>query len=177
MPPTTEKLLAEKLIRDIPDFPKPGILFKDITPVLTDPAAFAQVIDKIVEIVKPLKPEIIVGIESRGFIFGTPVALSLGVGFAPIRKVGKLPYEVITEEYELEYGTSVLEIHNDAIQPGQRVVIIDDLLATSGTAKASINLVERLGGKVAAILFVIELEFLNGRERLSGYQVDSLIKI
>ncbi len=168
-------MLAASLIRDIPDFPKSGILFKDITPVLGDAAAFQEVIDRFVAQAQGLSPDLIVGVESRGFLFGTPIALALGIGFVPIRKVGKLPAETIQEEYALEYGTAAVEVHRDAIRPGQRVLIVDDLLATGGTAAAAAKLVEKLGGKVAGFDFLIELEFLAGRQALSGYDVHSLL--
>ena len=169
-------LLAKKLIRDIPDFPKPGILFKDITPVLGDFPAFNEVIDRFVEWVGPKKPDIIVGVESRGFVFGAPVALRMGVGFVPVRKLGKLPHQTIQQEYALEYGTAVVEVHRDAILPGQRVLIVDDLLATGGTASASARLVEALGGSVIGFCFLIELEFLTGRNQIADYDVQALIK-
>ena len=169
------QLLAAALIRDIPDFPKSGILFKDITPVLGNAEAFQEVIDRLTEYAAGLAPDVIAGIESRGFLLGAPVALALGVGFVPIRKAGKLPSQTEREEYVLEYGTAIIEIHRDAIAEGQRVLIIDDLLATGGTASASVRLVERLGGKVAALSFLIELGFLPGREALSGYAVHSLL--
>lgn len=168
-------LLAAKLIRDIPDFPKSGILFKDITPVLADAAAFQEVIDCFVAQAQGWSPDLVVGIESRGFVFGAPVALALGVGFVPIRKVGKLPAQTIQQEYALEYGTAIVEIHRDAIQPGQRVLIVDDLLATGGTAAAAAKLVETLGGKVAGFSFLVELGFLSGRGALTGYDVHSLL--
>jgi len=168
-------LLAASLIRDIPDFPKSGILFKDITPVLGNATAFQEVIDCFVEQAQGLSPDVIVGVESRGFLFGAPVALALGVGFVPVRKVGKLPAPTIQEEYALEYGTAVVEVHRDAIHPGQRVLIVDDLLATGGTAAAAASLVEKLGGKVAGFSFLIELGFLSGRRALSGYAVQSLL--
>ena len=168
-------MLAASLIRDIPDFPKSGILFNDITPVLGDAAAFQEVIDRFVAQAQGLSPDLIVGVESRGFLFGTPIALALGIGFVPIRKVGKLPAETIQEEYALEYGTAAVEVHRDAIRPGQRVLIVDDLLATGGTAAAAAKLVEKLGGKVAGFDFLIELEFLAGRQALSGYDVHSLL--
>lgn len=168
-------LLAEKLIRDIPDFPKPGILFKDITPVLGDFAAFNQVIDLFVEWASTRKPDVIVGVESRGFVFGAPVALKMGVGFVPVRKLGKLPHETIQEEYALEYGTAVVEVHRDAILPGQRVLIVDDLLATGGTAVASAKLVEALGATVIGFTFLIELGFLSGRDKLTAYDVQALV--
>lgn len=169
-------LLAEKLIRDIVDFPKPGIVFKDITPVLGDYVAFRQVIDHFVGWAAPKKPDVIVGVESRGFVFGAPVALAMGVGFVPVRKIGKLPHETIREEYALEYGTAVVEVHRDAILPGQRALIIDDLLATGGTANASARLVEALGATVAGFSFLIELTFLDGRSKIGGYDVQALIK-
>ena len=170
------QLLAESLIRDVPDFPKPGILFKDITPVLADPPAMREVLDLLKSFATRMKPEIIVGIESRGFIFGMPLAVEMGVGFAPVRKLGKLPYKRITEEYALEYGTNTVEMHDDAVQPGQRVLIVDDLLATGGTAAAAARLVERLGGEVCGFCFLVELGFLPGRQVLDGYAVDSLIR-
>ncbi|MGI4790336.1 MAG: adenine phosphoribosyltransferase [Janthinobacterium lividum] len=169
------KLLAASLVRDIPDFPKSGILFKDITPVLSNPAAFQEVIDCLVEQAENWVPDVIVGIESRGFIFGVPVALALSLPFVPIRKAGKLPAAREQEEYVLEYGTAVIEIHKDSLRPGQRVLIVDDLLATGGTASAAIRLVEKLGGKVAGLSFLIELGFLSGRDALSGYEVQSLL--
>lgn len=168
-------LKALSLIRDIPDFPQPGILFKDITPVLADPQAFREVVDRLCAAAGSHKPDLIVGIESRGFLFGVPMALQMGVGFAPVRKLGKLPYERITEEYSLEYGTNTVEMHVDAVQPGQRVVIVDDLLATGGTAGAAAALVEKLGGVVAGYCFLVELSFLNGRDKLPGREITSLI--
>ncbi len=168
-------LLAAALIRDIPDFPKSGILFKDITPVLGNAAAFQEVIDCFAERAGGLSPEVVVGIESRGFLFGAPLALALGVGFVPIRKVGKLPHQTISEEYALEYGTAAVEIHQDAFAPGTRVLIVDDLLATGGTALASARLVEKLGGKVAGFSFLIELSALPGRQILEAYDVQSLL--
>lgn len=168
-------LKAAALIRDIPDFPQPGIVFRDITPLLGDHAALAEVVDALAEQARRLAPDLIVGIESRGFLFGTPLALQLGVGFAPIRKLGKLPHVRVTEEYALEYGTNTVEIHHDAVHPGQRVVIVDDVLATGGTAAAAIRLVERLGGIVAGCCFVIELGFLRGRDALPGQDVSSLL--
>jgi adenine phosphoribosyltransferase len=170
------KLLAEGLVRDVPDFPKPGILFKDITPVVRNHAALQQVIENLADWAREKKVDAVVGIEARGFIFGVPVALELGVGFVPLRKLGKLPYTRITEEYALEYGTNTVEMHSDAIQPAERVVIIDDLLATGGTAAAAARLVKRLGGEVVGFGFLIELGFLDGREALDGYEVHSLIR-
>lgn len=168
-------LLAARLVRDIPDFPQPGVLFKDITPVLANGPAFQEVIDRFVEWAASWSPDVIVGIESRGFVFGAPVALALGLGFIPVRKVGKLPYETIQQEYALEYGTNVVEIHRDALHPGQRALIIDDLLATGGTARASAKLIEQLGGKVIGFSFLIELAFLGGRKQLSGYDIQALL--
>jgi adenine phosphoribosyltransferase len=169
-------LLAVSLIRDVPDFPKPGILFKDITPVLANPAALAQVIDLLTQDARSKGADAVVGIESRGFIFGTPVAVGLGVPFVPARKLGKLPYKKISEEYALEYGTNTIEIHEDALNPGQRVYVVDDLLATGGTAAASARLVERLGGSICGFGFVVELAALSGRENLLEYPVYSLIE-
>ena len=169
------QLLASKLIRDIPDFPKSGILFKDITPVLGDAAAFQEVVDCFVSQAQGWSPDLVVGIESRGFLFGAPVALALGIGFVPVRKIGKLPAQTIQEEYALEYGTATVEVHRDAILPGQRVLIVDDLLATGGTAAAAAKLVEKLGGRVVGFSFLVELAFLSGRKALSGYDVHSLL--
>lgn len=166
---------AQSLIRDVPDFPKPGIVFKDITPVLADPEAMRQVIDQFVLFAQRVKPDVIVGIESRGFVFGMPLAMELGVGFVPVRKVGKLPYDTILEHYDLEYGTNTLEIHRDAVARGQRVLITDDLLATGGTAAASKRLVERLGGNVVGAAFMVELTFLGGRAALADTEILSLI--
>ncbi len=169
------ELLAASLIRDIPDFPKSGILFKDITPVLGSPNAFQEVINALAENAASLGPDVIAGIESRGFLLGAPVALALGVGFVPIRKAGKLPSETEREEYALEYGTAVVEIHRDAVYPGQRVVIVDDLLATGGTAAAAVRLIEKIGGTVIGLSFLVELGFLPGRDALSGYGIHSLL--
>jgi adenine phosphoribosyltransferase len=167
---------ALQLIRDIPDFPSPGILFRDITPVLLDPEALRECIDSYVEDAYARDAELIIGIESRGFLFGIPVADRLGLGFAPIRKLGKLPYETVQEEYALEYGANTVELHVDAVRPGQRCIIVDDLLATGGTAAAACRLVESLGGIVVGLTFLIELEFLNGRSQLSEYPVTSFIR-
>jgi adenine phosphoribosyltransferase len=169
-------LRAASLIRDIPDFPKPGILFKDITPILTDPPAMREVLDRFRAIAEEHRPDLIVGIESRGFIFGMPLAVEMGIGFVPVRKLGKLPFRRISEEYALEYGTNTVEMHDDAIRPGQKVLIVDDLLATGGTAAAATRLVERLGGSVCALCFVVELTFLEARKVLSEYDVESLIR-
>ena len=168
-------LLAAALIRDIPDFPKSGILFKDITPVLGNAQAFQETVDCFVEQAQNWAPDVIAGIESRGFLFGAPVALALGAGFIPIRKAGKLPAATEQEEYVLEYGTGILETHCDSILPGQRVLIVDDLLATGGTAAATVRLIEKLGGKVAGLCFLVELRSLQGRAALSGYEVHSLL--
>lgn len=170
------ELLAQALIRDVPDFPKPGILFKDITPVLSDPAAFAQVIELLTEDARSKNADVVVGIESRGFVFGVPIAMSLGVPFVMARKLGKLPYEKISEEYALEYGTNTVEMHVDSVSQGQLVYIVDDLLATGGTAAASSRLVERLGGSVCGFGFLVELSFLGGRENLLGYPIKALIE-
>ena len=163
-------------IRDIPDFPKPGVTFKDITPLLADPMAFSTAVDAIVVSFGRGTIDKVVGIEARGFIIAAPVAYHFGAGFIPLRKPGKLPYETVTEPYELEYGTESLELHIDAFAPGDRVLIVDDVLATGGTARAACNLVEQAGGKVTGLAFVIELEFLNGRDKLEGYDFMSLLK-
>jgi len=166
----------KKMIREVPDFPKKGILFYDITTLLKDKAGFKRTIDSLTEQVRPLKPDVVLGIEARGFIFAPALAYNLGAGFVPVRKPNKLPADTERISYELEYGMDTLEMHKDAVKPGMRVLIADDLLATGGTALASARLVERLGGTVAAISFVIELEGLNGRDRLRGYEVVSLLK-
>jgi adenine phosphoribosyltransferase len=163
------------LIRDIPDFPQKGIVFKDITPLLADDDAFSSVIDLIVVRYGRGNIDKVVGIEARGFILASPVAYHFGAGFVPVRKEGKLPWDTEREEYALEYGTAVLEIHKDAIHTGDRVLIVDDVLATGGTAKATAKLVERLGGKVIGIACLIELGFLKGRDNLAGYDFFSLI--
>lgn len=170
------QLLAEKYVRDIPDFPKPGIIFKDIAPVLENPQAFREVVDLLTADAKSRQCEAIVGIESRGFIFGTPIAYNLGVPFVLARKVGKLPFERITEEYALEYGTNTVEMHVDSISKGTRCYLVDDLLATGGTAAAASKLVRRLEGEVIGFGCLIELTFLDGRANLSGVDVHSLIK-
>jgi len=167
----------ESFIRNVPDFPKPGILFKDITPLLSAPAAFAEACDRLAEPFKGLGVTKVVGIESRGFIFGTPVAERLGAGFAPIRKPGKLPAETVSQSYELEYGTDTVEVHADAIAPGEKVLLIDDLLATGGTMAAAVELVTKLGGEIVGIGFVIELCFLNGRDKLQGQTIHTLIGV
>jgi len=162
-------------IRDVPDFPQPGILFKDITTLLKDGPAFKQTLDEMTSRVRDWGVEVVVGMESRGFIFAAPIAYNLGVGFVPVRKLGKLPAETIEAEYALEYGTNTLELHVDAIGEGQRVLVVDDLLATGGTVGATIDLVERLGGEVIGVTFLAELTFLDGRSRLEGYRIDSLL--
>ena len=171
------ELLAKKLIRDVPDFPKPGVVFKDITPVLASPAAMAEAVELLAEDARGRSAEVIVAIESRGFLFGVPVAMNLGIPFAMTRKLGKLPYERITEEYALEYGTNTVEMHIDAVQPGQRAYIVDDLLATGGTAAAAARLVERLNGNVCGFGFLVELTFLKGRKNVRGYHMISLIEL
>ncbi len=165
----------QALVRTVPDFPKEGILFRDITPVLRDPEALRSVIDHMLEYCKDQQIDAVVGIESRGFMFAVPLALALGAGFVPVRKLGKLPAEVVQAEYSLEYGTNTVEMHRDAIQPGERIIIVDDLIATGGTAAAAIDLVEQLGGEVAGLLFFVELAALKGRESLQGYEVESLV--
>lgn len=170
---TIERLKA--LIRDVPDFPQPGVVFKDITPLLADENAFSSVIDLIVVHYGRGNIDKVVGIEARGFILASPIAYHFGAGFVPVRKEGKLPWESEREEYQLEYGTAVLEIHRDAIRPGERVLIVDDVLATGGTALATARLVERLGGKVMGIACLIELSFLGGREKLRDYDLCSLL--
>lgn len=163
------------LIRSIPDFPKPGIVFRDFTPLLADPAAFRAVIEEIAGHHQASGVGKVLGVEARGFILAAPVALALDAGFVPIRKPGKLPSAIEAEEYELEYGTDLLEIHRDAISPGERVLIVDDVIATGGTAAAAVRLAERLGGEVVGLSFVIELGFLGGRAKLEGHDVLSLI--
>jgi adenine phosphoribosyltransferase len=171
-----QKVALEKKIRDVPNFPKEGIIFKDITPLLQDAAAFKYTIDLLSEKYRDKGIDIVVAAEARGFILGAPLAYNLGVGFVPVRKPVKLPAECISAEYALEYGVDSLHMHKDAILPGQKVLIIDDLLATGGTVSAKIELVEKLGGKIAGIAFLVELTFLNGREKLKDYEVTSLIQ-
>ena len=163
------------LIREVPDFPKPGILFYDITTALKDPAGLAMVADQLCRSADGLRVDLVAGMEARGFLFGPLLARHLGAGFALLRKPGKLPAAATSVSYELEYGTNELEIPSDAIEPGQRVLIVDDLLATGGTAQAAARLVEKLGGVVAGLSFVIELDFLHGRDKLRGYEVSSLL--
>ena len=171
----TDSERMRSLIRDIPDFPQEGIVFKDITPLLADAEAFSTVIDTIVVHFGRGNVDKVVGIEARGFIIASPVAYHFGAGFVPVRKEGKLPFDTQREEYALEYGTSVLELHDDAVHAGERVLIVDDVLATGGTAKATAHLVERLGGKVVGIACLIELTFLKGRENIAGYDFFSLV--
>ena len=165
-----------KLIREVPDFPKPGINFYDITTLLKDPEGLEQTIDALTEQCRGMQIDTIIGVESRGFIFATPLAYQLGAGFIPVRKPKKLPAECVSVSYDLEYGQDTLEMHKDAVGKGQRVLIVDDLLATGGTARAVVDLVEGVGGKVEALLFVVELNFLNGRKKFEGYDVHSLVK-
>ena len=170
----TEQLRA--LIRDVPDFPQPGVVFKDITPLLSDPVAFSTVVDRIVVQFGRGNVDKVVGIEARGFIVAAPVAYHFNAGFVPVRKVGKLPWESESESYELEYGTETLEIHRDALMEGERVLVVDDVLATGGTASATAHLVERLGAEVIGIACIIELTFLHGREKLGALDFFSLIQ-
>jgi adenine phosphoribosyltransferase len=166
---------VKALIRDVPDFPQKGIVFKDITPLLADPIAFSTVIDLIVVHFGRGNVDKVVGIEARGFIMASPVAYHFGAGFVPVRKKDKLPWNTQAAEYELEYGKATLEIHQDAVAPGERVLVVDDVLATGGTARATAQLVERIGGKVVGIACLIELGFLNGRDKLQGYDVFTLL--
>ena len=166
----------KQTVRVIEDFPKEGISFKDITTLLQDGKALKFAIDEIIADLKDKNVDLIVGPEARGFLMGTPVAYGMGVGFVPVRKPGKLPWEVESYEYDLEYGSNTLEIHKDAIKPGQKVAIVDDLLATGGTMEAAAKLIEKLGGEVVSMQFLIELEDLDGREKLTKYNVNSLIK-
>ena len=166
----------KQTVRVIEDFPKEGISFKDITTLLQDGKALKFAIDEIIEDLKDKKIDLIVGPEARGFLMGTPVAYGMGIGFVPVRKPGKLPWEVEGYEYDLEYGSNRLEIHKDAIKPGQRVAIVDDLLATGGTMEAAAKLIEKLGGEVVSMQFLMELEDLDGRAKLAKYNVNSLIK-
>ena len=171
---TVEELRAK--IREIPDFPKPGILFYDITTLLKDPDAYRQAIDLMNDPYRDAGVDLVVGMESRGFIFSGPIAYQLHAGLVPVRKLGKLPAETVSVEYALEYGSNTLEVHRDAIQPGQRVLIVDDLLATGGTVGGTIELVERLKGEVVGLAFLVELEFLNGRSRLEGRKITSVVR-
>ena len=165
----------QALIRDVPDFPEPGVVFKDITPVLANPIAFSTIVDLIVVHFGRGNVDKVVGIEARGFILAAPVAYHFGAGLVPVRKAGKLPHETLGEEYALEYGTASIEIHKDAVSPGERVLVVDDVLATGGTARAAASLVERIGGNVCGIACLIELDFLKGREKLEGRDLLTLI--
>tara|TARA_B100000029_G_C17388435_1_gene892485 strand:+ start:216 stop:731 length:516 start_codon:yes stop_codon:yes gene_type:complete len=166
----------KSLIRNVPDFPKPGILFYDITTLLADGDGLRQSIDALANPYQGQSIDLVVGIESRGFIFGTAVADRLGVGFVPVRKPGKLPAKTVSVEYELEYGTDVLEMHEDAVREGQRVLVVDDLLATGGTAKAVVDLLVGRGAEIQALAFLIELEFLPGRQKLAGQTIHSVLR-
>ncbi|GAA3637799.1 adenine phosphoribosyltransferase [Kineosporia mesophila] len=178
---TIDSVLSERLaagLRDIPDYPSPGILFKDITPLLADPELFAASVDALAAAHRAgtgAEVDVVAGVEARGFIFGAAVALSLGVGFVPIRKKGKLPHTTVSAEYTLEYGTAIIEVHEDAVHPGQRVLLLDDVLATGGTAEAAAGLLEGIGAHVVSVSFLVELAFLNGRERLSGRDVKAVL--
>ena len=165
----------EDYVVTIPDFPEPGIMFRDITSVIQDPDGLKLAVDGLVDLVKDLDFDLVIGPESRGFIFGVPVAYLLGKGFIPVRKKGKLPRETVSQKYDLEYGTAEIEIHKDAIRPGQKVIIVDDLMATGGSAEAAAKLVKQLGGEVVRMVFVMELAGLEGRKKLAGYDVESLI--
>ncbi len=166
---------VEDYVRSIPDFPEPGIIFRDITTVIKDPDGFKLAIDGMEDFIKGIDFDLVVGTESRGFIFGAPIARDLGKGLVLIRKKGKLPCDTISEEYDLEYGKAEIEIHKDAIQPGQKVVVVDDLMATGGTVEATLRLVEKLGAEVVKVVFLMELAGLKGRDKLAGYDVDSVI--
>jgi adenine phosphoribosyltransferase len=162
-------------IRDVPDFPRPGIVFKDIMPLIGDPDALRETVDRLAEWSEPRKPDIVLGAEARGYITGGALACRLGCGFVAARKPGKLPWRTVTAKYALEYGFDSIEIHADALRPGQRVVVHDDVLATGGTAKAAVELVEQAGAQVVGLPFIVELDFLKGREKLAPYDVESLI--
>ena len=169
--------MIEQYIRDVPDFPKDGILFKDITPLLQSPEGLKSSISGLAEFVDPSTYDLVCGVESRGFIFGTALAHDLGKGFIPIRKPGKLPWKTASESYELEYGTDTIEIHTDAVEGGNRVLMVDDLLATGGTMEAALKLVRRIGGEPVACAFVIELAFLSGRQRLGDVPIHALMQV
>jgi adenine phosphoribosyltransferase len=178
MSPTLDAATTvRRLVRDIPDWPTPGVMFKDITPLLNDAEGFVMVIDSLVDAasVPGRRIDRVIGVEARGFVFAAPVAYRLGAGFVPVRKPGKLPHQIEAEEYVLEYGVDLLEIHRDAVRPGEQVLIVDDVLATGGTASATARLVEKLGGIVAGFTFVMELAFLHGRDALPGHDVHSLV--
>lgn len=166
----------EEYVRSIPDFPEPGVIFRDVTSILQDADGLNLAIDSMQSYLKDMDLDVIVGLESRGFMFGVPIAYNLHKAFVPVRKKGKLPCETISQTYDLEYGSEEIEIHKDAIRPGQKVAIVDDLIATGGTVEAAVKLIERLGGEVVKIVFLMELEGLNGREKLEGYNVDSVIR-
>jgi len=165
----------ERLIRDVPDFPKEGILFKDITPLLRDPGAFSRTLEALRDHHAGDRVQVVAAVESRGFIFGAALAVRLGAGFVPIRKPGKLPYQTVSETYELEYGTDTIEVHKDAVSKGDRVLVVDDLLATGGTARAAINLMRKLGADVVGATFLVELDFLHGRRQLADVPTFSLV--
>ncbi len=165
----------EDYVRAIPDFPEPGIIFRDVTSVLQDPDGLKLAIDSMMELLEGTEIDVIAGTESRGFMFGVPIAYQLGKGFIPVRKKGKLPCETVSAKYDLEYGSAEIEIHKDAIKPGQKVVLVDDLIATGGTLAASIQLIEQLGGEVVKVILLMELAGLKGREKLNGYEVASVI--
>ena len=166
----------EEYVRSIPDFPEPGVIFRDVTSILQDADGLNLAIDSMQSYLKDMDLDVIVGLESRGFMFGVPLAYNLHKAFVPVRKKGKLPCETISQTYDLEYGSEEIEIHKDAIRPVQKVAIVDDLIATGGTVEAAVKLIERLGGEVVKIVFLMELEGLNGREKLEGYNVDSVIR-
>lgn len=166
---------VEDYIRSIPDFPEPGIVFRDITSVLQDAEGLKLSIDSMIKLLDGVDFDVVAGTESRGFIFGVPIAYALGKPFVPVRKKGKLPCETVSAEYDLEYGSATIEMHKDSVKPGQRVVIVDDLIATGGTIEASIKLIEELGGEVAKVIFLMELAGLNGRDKLKGYDVDAVV--
>ena len=166
----------EEYVRSIPDFPEPGVIFRDVTSILQDADGLSLAIDSMQSYLNDMDLDVIVGLESRGFMFGVPIAYNLHKAFVPVRKKGKLPCETISQTYDLEYGSEEIEIHKDAIRPGQKVAVVDDLIATGGTVEAAVKLIERLGGEVVKIVFLMELEGLNGREKLEGYNVDSVIR-
>ena len=169
------KKKLEEYVRSIPDFPEPGIIFRDITTILQDPDGLHLAIQSMQDKLKDTEFDVVVGTESRGFIFGVPIAYNLHKAFVPVRKKGKLPCETVSMEYDLEYGSAVIEMHKDSIKPGQKVVLVDDLVATGGTIEAAIKLVEELGGEVVKVVFLMELAGLKGRERLKGYEVESVL--
>jgi adenine phosphoribosyltransferase len=175
MMPKVTPAEIEAAIRNVPDFPKPGIQFKDITPVLADARLFAGAMDLLCDGFKPGTVDAVVGIDARGFIFASAAAMKLGAGFVPVRKKGKLPYQTHEQEYALEYGAATVAMHVDALKPGARVLLIDDLLATGGTAAAAVSLIKKLGAEILEVSFLIELKFLNGREKLKGCKINSLV--